>query len=135
MFKDMGLLEERDVGELAAVSAPWLTRLLTTGEYVGWLIELDGSTVAGAGVLLREQGPGPGCLRVGKWAHVMNVYTKRHHRRQGLARHLMKTILDWCQANTIDHVTLGASPEGRPLYESLGFRPTADMKLQGSARI
>jgi hypothetical protein len=37
--------------------------------------------------------------------------------------------LAWCGEERFDHVTLSASDEGRPLYESLGFRATADMKL------
>jgi GNAT superfamily N-acetyltransferase len=135
MFKDMGLLEAREFNDLASAAEPWLARLMATGEYVGWLIENDGQSVAGAGVLLREQGPVPGCLRVGKWAHVVNVYTEPQHRRQGLARRLMETVLEWCRVNGVDHVTLAASATGRPLYESLGFRSTRDMKLVGSAQI
>jgi len=41
----------------------------------------------------------------------------------------METILDWCASQGIDHVTLAASDEGKPLYESLGFKPTSEMKL------
>jgi GNAT superfamily N-acetyltransferase len=135
MFKDMDLLEERESSDLTSASELWLARLMVTGGYVGWLVEHDGLVAAGAGVLMREQGPVPGCPRAAKWAHIVNVYTERHHRRQGLARRLMETILDWSQANNVDHVTLSASPDGRSLYESLGFRSTSDMKLAGSARI
>jgi len=135
MFADMGLLTAQETGELEQASESWVARLLATGEYIGWLAECDGKIVAGAGALMREQGPAPGFPRVGKWVHIVNVYTERPYRRQGIARELMTTILDWCQANAIMHVTLGASADGRALYESLGFRQTSDMKLAGSARI
>jgi GNAT superfamily N-acetyltransferase len=131
MFTENSLLQERESGEIEAASVAWLDRLISTG----WLVEFNARTVAGGGILLREQGPLPGCPRVGKWAHVLNVYTERHHRRQGLARRLMQTILGWCQVNNVDHVTLSASHQGRPLYESMGFRPTRVMKLEGSAGI
>jgi GNAT superfamily N-acetyltransferase len=135
MFMDMGLLEMHEAGDLKHTSELWLGRLIVRNEYVGWLVECNGHVIAGAGVLMREQGPVPGCLRVGKWAHIVNVYTERQYRRQGLARRLVTTILEWCRDNNVNHVTLAASAEGRSLYESLGFRPTSDMKLTGSARI
>ena len=40
--------------------------------------------------------------------------------------------LDWCASHEIDHVTLPASGEGGPLYESQGFRSTNEMKLSKS---
>jgi GNAT superfamily N-acetyltransferase len=60
---------------------------------------------------------------------VLNVYTEPQHRRQGLARKLMLVVLDWCRANRVRPVILHSSDEGRPLYESLGFRPTSEMRL------
>lgn len=77
---------------------------------------------------MRERGPAPGCLRVGKWAHIVDAHPEPQCRRQGLARRLM-TILAWCRDSEVDHVTLGASPQGLSLYESLGFKPTSQMKL------
>lgn len=87
------------------------------------------AVIAGAGVLLREQFPIPGCYRVGIWAHIMNVYTVPAYRRQGLARKLLLHILSWCDSKSIDQITLTASNEGRPLYDSLGFKQTADMRF------
>ena len=129
MFRDMGLVSAAEYELLREASGPWLEGLLSKGHYVGWVVEYEQAAVAGGGVLIREMGPVPGCCRVGRWAHVVNVYTKPHHRRRGLARRLMQTILDWCASHAIDHVTLAASDEGRPLYEALGFRPTPEMKL------
>jgi GNAT superfamily N-acetyltransferase len=113
---------------------PWVAGLLANGQYVGWLVERGGAVVAGGGMLIRESSPFPGCYRVGRWGHVVNVYTDSAHRRLGLARRLMQTMLDWCEQNAIDHVTLAASEEGRPLYEALGFTATNDMKLNKRGR-
>jgi len=121
MFLDMGEISPDDFGAMRKASEDWLAPRLASGEYVGWLVEQNGVVVAGGGVLLREMWPVPGCCRAGRWAHVGNVYTERSHRRCGLARSLMEAILQWCKSNAIDHVTLAASREGRPLYEFLGF--------------
>jgi GNAT superfamily N-acetyltransferase len=121
MFRDMGDLPAGDFEILRKASEDWLRTRLANGEYLGWLVEEDGAVVAGGGVLLGEMWPSPGCCRVGRWAHVGNVYTERSHRRRGLARSVMGKILQWCSSNAIDYVTLAASREGRPLYESLEF--------------
>lgn len=131
MFRDIGDVTDEQAEILRREAEPWLANLLATGGYEGWLCEHGEVIIAGAGILLVEVGPRPGCLRLGRAAHVVNVYTHPEHRRRGLARRLMDEILDWCKDNGMVQVTLAASDEGRPLYESLGFRPTNDMKLAG----
>ncbi len=69
---------------------------------------------------------GPGARR----GNILNVYTEPRSRRLGLARRLMETALDWCRDNGIRAVILHASPEGRPLYESLGFKSTNEMRVE-----
>lgn len=130
MFLDMGEVSVENAAILQAESEPWLARLLGNGGYKGWLCCEDTSIVAGAGVLILEIGPRPGCYLIGRAAHVVNVYTEPGHRRRGLARRLMLTILDWCSSHEMFQVTLAASREGRPLYESLGFQATNDMRLR-----
>lgn len=129
MFQDMGLNSPEETELLREASVPWLAERMEAGDYVGWLVERQGGVVGGGGILLRESGPVPGCLRVGRAGHIVNVYVEPGHRRRGLARRVMETILEWCLREGIDHVTLSASDEGRALYESLGFRTTREMKL------
>jgi GNAT superfamily N-acetyltransferase len=134
MFRDMGELCEDGFEALRTASEDWLAPRLANGEYVGWLVEQDGAAVAGGGVLLREMWPVPDCRRAGRWAHVGNVYTEPSHRRRGLARLVMETILEWCRSQAIDHVTLAASQEGRSLYELLEFESDGmAMKLRHPA--
>ena len=57
------------------------------------------------------------------------MYTEPDFRRQGLARRVLETMLAWCREQEIVRVYLHASDEGRPLYESLGFEATNEMKL------
>jgi ribosomal protein S18 acetylase RimI-like enzyme len=61
--------------------------------------------------------------------NILNVYTEPEYRRQGIARSLMDAALDWCRANGIASVILHASPDGRSLYESLGFQATNEMRI------
>jgi len=128
MFRDMGLISDKEAEELAKASEPWISRLLHDGEYFGWFVLWESNVVAGGGIRLQEMGPVPGCLRVGRWGHIANVYTEPAHRRRGLARFLMDAILEWADLNHVDHLTLSASQDARILYESLGFASTSDMK-------
>ena len=133
MFFDMGSISAEDAELLRQASEPWVAGLLANGGYLGWLVEHERIVVAGGGIVLRELMPVPGCYRVGRWGHIVNVYTDPDRRRLGLARSVMQSILNWCAQNALDHLTLAASEEGRPLYQALGFVPTNDMRLTRSA--
>lgn len=137
MFRDMGQLPDTNVPSFETGMTPWLAQRMASGEYIGWVVEHEGQVIAGGGVLVRDLWSMAPHMRVpGKNAHIGNVYTESAHRRRGVARLIMQTILDWCTANGIDLVTLSASPDGRPLYETLGF--TADtraMRLFTTSRV
>jgi GNAT superfamily N-acetyltransferase len=60
---------------------------------------------------------------------ILNMFTEPTFRRRGLARMLMQTMIAWCREQGYKTVALHASDEGRPLYESLGFQPTNEMRL------
>ena len=120
MFRDIGVVSPEETELLRKACEPWLSDLLTSGDYLGWFVEHRGVVVAGGGMFLQEAGPGPGRFPMGRLGHVANVYTEPAHRRRGLARRLMETMLNWCASNGIDFVTLGASDEGKPLYSAVG---------------
>ena len=132
-FYDMGELAAGDVGEMRKAMTPWFAERLGNGDYVGWFVEHEAQIVAGGGVLLRDVWSMPNVLAPGRNAHIGNIYTEPAHRRRGLAKLIMETILDWCAVNAIAFVTLSASPEGRPLYEQLGF--TADSRAMRLFRL
>ena len=129
MFSNMGYEDEVALDNMSAHFLPWLRPRMEHREYLAWFaMASDGTIAAGLGVWLMDWLPhmvGPGTPR----GNIVNVYTEPAYRRQGLARLLMNTALDWCRSNGIRAVILHASPEGRALYESLGFRPTNEMRI------
>jgi GNAT superfamily N-acetyltransferase len=68
----------------------------------------------------------------GPEAIVVNMYVDTDWRRRGVARALMSAILEWARATRVQRLVLHASAAGRPLYESLGFKPTNEMLFGGS---
>ena len=137
MFRDMGELPEHVEAELNKASNSFFRETVASGEYVAWLAvtsAMPEHVVAGAGLWLRPMLPRPtptGIIQ-GHEALVANVYTEPEWRRRGVAALLMRHVLDYTREHRIGRVLLHASDDGRPLYESLGFVPTSEMKLTTS---
>jgi GNAT superfamily N-acetyltransferase len=130
MHRDMGCSDEAALEEMGRVCRPYFAAAMAEGSYHGWLAEdAGGKVVAGGGVLITRGPAHPRELRLTR-ATILNVYTSAAHRRKGAARQLMEAMLGWCRAEGFRTVTLHASHDGRALYESLGFEPTNEMRLQ-----
>lgn len=133
MFEDMGQVPAHLAAPLQEASERALSPLLASGDYVGWFAtDATGDVIAGAGVHIRPQLPrislsgdhvaeSPAPL-------VVNVYTEPAWRGRGVARALMQRLMTWASEEGHERVVLHASDDGRPLYVSLGFTPTNEMR-------
>lgn len=130
MFLDMGYRDGAALDSMSAKFRVWVREHMDSGEYLAWIIKAsDGLVVAGTGLWLMDWPP----HMVGKSerrGNILNVYTREEFRRRGLARKLMEVVLEWCRENRIDTVILHASPDGKGLYESMGFAATNEMRIQ-----
>jgi GNAT superfamily N-acetyltransferase len=130
-----GMLIEIGAGDMTlldttlAAFEQWVVPLMRSGEYLGWIaVSSEGQVVSGIGLWLQNWIPtlrSKSSLR----GYLLNVYTDPKHRKLGLARHLTQTAIAWCHSNGVDTIALHASQFGKPLYESLGFSPTNEMRL------
>jgi len=129
MFTDMGYKDQRALEAMSVRFRPWLRQKMEAGEYYTWFaIAPDSSIAAGLGLWLMDWPPH--MVAAGRWrGNILNVYTEPAHRRRGMARALMQVGMDWCAAHDIGAVILHASPDGRALYESLGFTASNEMRL------
>ena len=138
MFRDMGELQDDQYGTLVAAAESDLAAWLAAGDYVSFVASPHGrpaEIVAGAGIQIRKLLPRPlsggAGVRLGPEAIVLNVFTERGWRRRGIADQLMQHVIDWARSHGIARLVLHASPDGRPLYERLGFEPTNEMRYTG----
>jgi GNAT superfamily N-acetyltransferase len=134
MFRDMGEIAAPLERALTEASESFFRTALVSGEYVAWLaVTTDAreEIVAGAGLWLRPMIPRPRAdgIAQGQEALIVNVYTEPAWRRHGLAALLMRHVLQYTRDHHLSPVLLHASNDGRPLYESLGFVPTTEMRL------
>jgi GNAT superfamily N-acetyltransferase len=129
MFRDMGRAADDRLAAAMAISERFFAHGFSDGTYRGWFVT-DGKdeVVAGAGVVLLYHHAGPRDPSERRPV-VVNVYTEPGFRRLGLARCLMHRVLEWCRERGFRFVYLHASDDGRPLYESMGFVPTNEMRI------
>jgi len=93
---------------------------LPSGAFRVWVAERGGTVVAAIGLVIHSVPPSPHNPD-GREAYIMNLFTRPEVRRRGIARRLMRHVLDVVQSEGTYKVRLYATPDGRPLYESLGF--------------
>jgi ribosomal protein S18 acetylase RimI-like enzyme len=128
MFRDSGRPEEV-IAALAEPFAAWLAPRLADGRYFGWMIEEAGEAVAGIGMMEIEWPPHPSHPTSDRRGYILNLYVEPEHRRRGLAKTLMDAAMDEARARGLEYVILHATDQGRPLYASLGWSPTAEMAI------
>lgn len=125
MFEAMGHTANLDA--MDAAFCEWLRPRLERGEYLGWFALAGEQVVAGTGLWLMPWPAAPIDV-VQTRGYILNVYTHSDYRRQGLARRLVTLAVEWCEAHNLATVELHASPQGRALYEDLGFKATNQMR-------
>lgn len=134
MFREMGQVPTGALArELLDKSTVALAAALADGSYVGWFaVQDNGATIAGAGVHIKPQLPRIANdrkrIEVSPVPLAVNVYTEPEFRGRGIARALMHTVMEWSRSKGADRIVLHASDAGRPLYSSLGFKPTNEMQ-------
>jgi GNAT superfamily N-acetyltransferase len=144
LFHEIDLVSLAQLDVLQDATVAYLADAMPAGQYVGWLATpavTPERVVAGCGVLVRNVAPfpmrwadGEEGIAGGRQVLVVNVYTEPEFRRLGLARRLLTTMLDWARLNGVDSVILHATDAARPLYASLGFEPTNEMRFMGDLR-
>lgn len=129
MFAEMGDGTPESLERMDAAYALWLREKMANDEYLGWFaLDAAGAPVSGVGLWAQEWPAGP-IDQTGKRAYLMNVYTEPPYRQRGLARRLVQIALDWARQHGMETALLNASKAGRPLYESLGFDQSSEMRL------
>jgi GNAT superfamily N-acetyltransferase len=130
MFTEMGVGTPAEMDAMEAGFEPWLRQKMAEGCYLGWIAMAEnGEVAAGAGLWLMEWPPTV-IESNARRAYMLNVYTHHPYRKRGLAHTLTQTIIDWCKTNGYHLLVLHASEAGRPIYESMSFELSNEMKLR-----
>jgi GNAT superfamily N-acetyltransferase len=137
MFSDMRTLPRSLYDDMVGQATQYLELRIVTAEYMGRLAaraDKPDEIITGAGLLKFRISPHPldglegVSLAEGHRGLIIDVYTERAWRRQGLARLLMEHLMAWAEMSGLETLVLHASDEGRALHERLGFKPTNEMR-------
>ena len=125
MAKEMDGADEVAVKRMFAALEPYLRAAIAEDRWHSWIAEPGGC----ASLEIVTWVPGradPAPRRA--WIH--SLYVEPSFRRHGVGRQLTQTIIAWCRQRGFEWIYLHASDRGRPLYESLGFVSSSEMRLK-----
>jgi|SRR5713101_10178786 len=121
---------ETKIEESGEWTREWIRKRLAEGSLIGLLAKAQDGKVAGSGCIwLRDDMPRPTNSRMIA-PYLMSMYTAPEFRRKGVARLIVQSALKLCKERGYERVNLHASEVGKPLYESLGFSPTTEMRAK-----
>jgi GNAT superfamily N-acetyltransferase len=130
MMTSMGIGDPSAYESYAMEFQDFARRAMEDQTYHQWLAETDtGKVVSGAAAFVVPW-PGNPRDRQQKRVYILNVFTEPEYRRHGIARAMLQEIIAWCRSQGFTSVRLVSSEMGVPLYQSLGFQPTREMKLE-----
>jgi len=130
MFEELDDFEPGVLDRIDAEFRAYLAREFESGRACGWLA-IDDSSGKWVGGLTNiwvswPSSPNvPGELR----AYLFGLYVDARFRRRGIARSLVEAARRTAREAGAAAVILHASDAGRPLYESLGFASTSEMRF------
>ena len=114
---DEGIAPDCDIdSELDVFFKKWLV----SKDFLQLIAEENGKLLSTAAVIYYDLPPSY-TNKIGVRGYVTNVYTAPQHRRKGLSKMLLSELLKDAKKREIKKLWLGASKDGRPLYEKLGF--------------
>jgi GNAT superfamily N-acetyltransferase len=117
-----------ELDRMDATYAIFARERLIDGRMQAWVIAQADRIAASGAVLYTDWLPRPDGKRP-VHAYVHSVYTEPAYRHIGLARRLLKAMIEECRSRGLPRVNLHASDQGRGLYEQLGFVATNEMRL------
>jgi GNAT superfamily N-acetyltransferase len=130
LLREVGEIKgEEEVTKVADANRKYFADALPTGDFVAWIAEVDGKTVASSGLVLFRRPPYLENLS-GVEAYIMNMYTMPQWRGKGLAKALLEQLILFAKASKVRRIWLHATEVGRPLYKKFGFNPKfSEMEL------
>lgn len=116
-LREEGATEDVD---LQPALLDYYTRHMKDGSFVAWLAVDDGEIVGTSGMSFVEKPPYFGCPS-GRMGLLSSMYTDPGYRRRGIAKELLRKVVDEARAYGCGTVQITASDMGVKLYDAFGF--------------
>lgn len=119
LAEDHGGLSDKETELISASLPDYFLRRLNKELFV-YTARTDERIVSCCFLLVTEKPANPDFIN-GLTGTVLNVYTEKSFRRQGIAGKLINNMLKDAKDMGLDFVELKATEDGYPLYKKLGF--------------
>jgi ribosomal protein S18 acetylase RimI-like enzyme len=97
--------------------------------FVSWIAEYENKPVGFSGIVFREQ-PGNFELPAGRTGYILNMFTIREFRGNGIGSSLFQKLLEESRLRGLDKVELHATKDGEPVYRKFKFTEPHDIALE-----
>ncbi len=130
MWLDIGFPED-------SIDSSWLNITLEYIDYArqklyyrAYVAEVD-SKIVGSGSCQLFAGLYPLILeeKYRKYGYIWGIYVEKAFRDRGIGKKLTAQTVDYLKSLGCTRAILNASPQGKPLYDRLGFLPSNQMHL------
>lgn len=89
-------------------------------DFIAVFAVVDSQVVSTAFLAISEKPANPAFI-TGKTGTLLNVFTYPEYRKRGYATKTIEKIIEEAKNLKISSIDLSATPDGKPLYERLGF--------------
>lgn len=111
---------------LLAENLRYYEQHMADGGHKAFLAQYDGEECGCGAVCFSEELPSPDNPS-GRCAYLMNIYVREAFRQHGIAHKIVTRLIKESKARGCDKIYLETTPEGRGIYESLGFKDLPDL--------
>ena len=125
VFVEMRINQLREEGakeviDLRPALFDYYGRHMADGTFVSWLAVCDGKIIGTSGMSFVEKPPYFGCPS-GRIGLLSSMYTDKTYRRKGIAKELLKRVMNEARTYGCGVVQITASDMGVLLYSDYGF--------------
>ncbi len=99
---------------------------IADGTHYALVAEFDGEECGCGAVCFTEELPSPDNPS-GQCAYLMNIYVRAPFRKHGLAHKIVSRLIEEAKHRGCGKIYLETTDDGRPVYQSLGFRDLPDI--------
>lgn len=90
------------------------------------VLALEGESVIGCATICYITIMPTSSHPTGRRAHLMNVYTAKEYRGQGIGRKMVNMLIEDAWNKGATEISLDATESGRPLYRKCGFKDSGE---------
>lgn len=112
--------------DLMAQNEGFYRRHLADHSHLAFIASEDGVESGCGSICLTEELPSPDNPN-GRCAYLMNIYVREKFRDHGIGHAIVRRLMEEAKLRGCKKIYLETTSEGRPVYESLGFRDLPDM--------